>query len=77
MKMRRYFFPLNGLIKNSCVAMFRLIRFVPVEMVSVANFVNGRELVCKSLVASMVLLPYYETGKVAATGLSFPEIFFQ
>jgi hypothetical protein len=55
--------------------MYRLIRFVPVEIVSCACFYCGSEKRSGMDVVSMVLIPCYKSGKVAVTDIPFPEIF--
>lgn len=55
--------------------MFELIRFMPVEIVSCACFYSGKEKRSGMEISSLILIPYYKSGKVVITELPFPEIF--
>jgi hypothetical protein len=57
--------------------MYELIRFVPVEIVSCACFFSGKEKRSGMEIFSIVLIPYYKSGKVVVTEFPFPEIFMQ
>jgi hypothetical protein len=55
--------------------MFELIRFVPVEIMSCACFYCGKEKRSGIEIFSIVLIPYYESGKLVVNEFPFPEIF--
>jgi len=55
--------------------MFELIRFVPMEIVSCACFLDGKEKRSGMEILSIVLIPYYKSGKMVVTEFPFPEIF--
>lgn len=57
--------------------MYKLIRFVPVEIFSCACFFSGKEKRSGMEVFSIVLIPYYKSGKMVVTEFPFPEIFMQ
>jgi len=65
-------YPIKGKI-----LMFELIRFVPVEILSCACFFSGKKKRSGMEILSMVLIPYYKSGKVVVTEFPFPEIFMQ
>ena len=57
--------------------MYELIRFVPVEIVSCACFLGGKEKRTGMEILSIVLIPCSRSGKVLVTEFPFPEIFMQ
>ena len=57
--------------------MFELIRFASVEIVSCASFFCGKEKRSGMKIVSIVLVPYFKSGKVVITEFPFPEIFMQ
>ena len=57
--------------------MFELIRFASVEIVSCASFFCGKEKRSRVEIVSIVLVPYFKSGKVVITEFPFPEIFMQ
>jgi hypothetical protein len=57
--------------------MYELIRFASVEIVSCACFMSGNEKRSGMEIFSIVLVPYYKSGKVVITEFPFPEIFMQ
>jgi hypothetical protein len=57
--------------------MYKLIRFMPVEIMSCACFVSGKKKQSGMEILSLILIPYYKSGKVVVTEILFPEIFMQ
>lgn len=57
--------------------MFELIWFVPVEIISCACFLSGKKKRSGIEIFSIVLIPFYKSGKVVVTEFPFPEIFMQ
>ena len=57
--------------------MYDLIRFMPVEIVSCACFFYGKKKRSGMEIISIILIPYYKSGKVVVTEFPFPEIFMQ
>lgn len=57
--------------------MYELIRFMPMEIVSCACFFSGKKKRSGMEILSIILIPYYKSGKVVVTEFPFPEIFMQ
>jgi hypothetical protein len=57
--------------------MYDLIHFMPMEIVSCACFFSGKEKRSGMEIVSIILIPYFKSGKVVVTGIPFPEIFMQ